>query len=150
MFKKPFAEHRVVVPALGYYEWQEREDGKQPYFIRMPGEPLALAGIVRTWHDKTKELGDPDAERLSMAIITLDAHVTPGEVHDREPAFLTPDAIDDWLDSDRNPDELFDLLKHSSEAIADELEYFEVSRSVNIVQKSKGVPNGGPELTEPI
>jgi len=150
MFKKPFAEHRVVVPALGYYEWQEREDGKQPYFIRMPGEPLALAGIVRTWHDKTKQQGDPEAERLSMAIITLDAHVTPGEVHDREPAFLTPDAIDDWLDSDFGPDDLIDLLKHSSEAIADELEYFEVSRSVNKVQKSKGVPNDGPELIEPI
>lgn len=150
MFKKPFVEHRVVVPALGYYEWQEREDGKQPYFIRMPGEPLALAGIVRTWHDKTKEQGDPEAERLSMAIITLDAHVTPGEVHDREPAFLTPDAIDDWLDSDLGPDDLIDLLKQASEAIADELEYFEVSRSVNKVQKSKGVPNDGPELIERI
>ncbi len=150
MFKKPFAEHRVVVPALGYYEWQEREDGKQPYFVRMPGEPLALAGIVRTSHDKTKEQGDPKAERLSMAIITLDAHVTPGEVHDREPAFLTPDAIDDWLDSDFSSGDLIDLLKHSSEAIAEELEYFEVSRSVNKVQKSKGVPNDGPELIERI
>ncbi len=77
MFKKPFLEHRVVVPALGYYEWQERSDGKQPYFIRMPVEPLALAGIVRTWHDRSKDEGDPERERLSMAIVTLDAHVTP-------------------------------------------------------------------------
>jgi len=149
MFKKPFLEHRVVVPALGYYEWQERPDGKQPYFIRMPGEPLALAGIVRTWHDRSKDEGDPERERLSMAIVTLDAHVTPGEVHDREPAFLTPDAVDDWLGDGLESDELIDLLKHSSEAIADELEFFEVSRSVNRVQKSKGVPNDGPELIEP-
>lgn len=85
-----------------------------------------------------------------MAIITLDAHVTPGEVHDREPAFLIPDVIDDWLDSDLGGDELVDLLKHSSEAVADHLEYFEVSRSVNKVQKSNGVPNDGPELIEPI
>jgi len=150
MFKKPFLEHRIVVPALGYYEWQERPDGKQPYFIRMPGEPLALAGIVRTWRDRSKAEGDPERERLSMAIVTLDAHVTPGEVHDREPAFLTPDAIDDWLGDGLESDELIDLLKHSSEAIADELEFFEVSRSVNRVQKSKGVPNDGPELIEPI
>jgi putative SOS response-associated peptidase YedK len=148
MFKKPFAEHCVVVPALGYYEWQEQPDGKQPYFIHMPGEPLALAGIVRTWHDKTKPDDDPAVRRLSMAIITLDAHVTPGEVHDREPAFLTPDSIDDWLEGDLVPDELVDLLKHSAEAVADELEYFEVSRSVNKVQKSKGVPNDGPDLIE--
>ena len=150
MFKKPFLERRVVVPALGYYEWQERPDGKQPYFIRMPGEPLALAGIVRTWHDRSKDEGDPERERLSMAIVTLDAHVTPGEVHDREPAFLTPDAVDDWLGDGLESDELIDLLKHSSDAIADELEFFEVSRSVNRVQKSKGVPNDGPELIEPI
>ncbi len=150
MFKKPFLEHRVVVPALGYYEWQERPDGKQPYFIRMPGEPLALAGIVRTWHDRSKDEGDPERERLSMAIVTLDAHVTPGEVHDREPAFLTHEAIDDWLGDELDADELTDLLMHSSEAVADELEFFEVSRSVNRVQKSKGVPNDGPELIEPI
>jgi putative SOS response-associated peptidase YedK len=150
VFKGPFRDHRVVVPALGYYEWQEREDGKQPYFIHMPGEPLALAGIVRTWHDKTKDEGDPEWERLSMAIITLDAHVTPGEVHDREPAFLIPDVIDDWLAGELAPDQLVDLLQHSSAAVADQLEYFEVSRSVNKVQKSKGAPNDGPELIEPI
>jgi putative SOS response-associated peptidase YedK len=150
MFKKPFLEHRVVVSALGYYEWQERPDGKQPYFIRMPGEPLALAGIVRTWHDRSKDEGDPERERLSMAIVTLDAHVIPGEVHDREPAFLTYEAVDDWLGDELDADELTELLKHSSEAVADELEFFEVSRSVNRVQKSKGVPNDGPELIEPI
>lgn len=85
-----------------------------------------------------------------MAIVTLDAHVTPGEVHDREPAFLTPEAVDDWLGDELDADELIDLLKHSSEAVADELEFFEVSRSVNRVQKSKGVPNDGPELIKPV
>ena len=148
MFKQPFLNHRVVVPALGYYEWQQREDGKQPYFVRMPGEPLALAGIVRRWHDPGRSKDDPDGVRLSMAIITLDAHVTPGEVHDREPAFLTMEAIDDWLDGDLPADDLVDLLKHSSEAVANEVEYYPVSRAVNAVEKSKGVPNDGPELVE--
>jgi putative SOS response-associated peptidase YedK len=150
MFKQPFMNHRVVVSALGYYEWQEQEDGKQPYFVRMSGEPLALAGIVREWHDSAKAKDDPEGVRLSMAIITLDAHVTPGEVHDREPAFLTPDVIDEWLDNDLSPVELIDLLIHSSEAVANEVEYYPVSRSVNKVQKSKGVPNDGPEPAEPI
>ena len=148
MFKRPFLNHRVVVPALGYYEWQQREDGKQPYFVRMPGEPLALAGIVRRWHDPGRPKDDPDGVRLSMAIITLDAHVTPGEVHDREPAFLTMEAIDDWLDGDLPADDLVDLLKHSAEAVANEVEYYPVSRAVNAVERSKGVPNDGPELVE--
>ena len=80
MFKGPFREHRVVVAALGYYEWQDREDGKQPYFIHLPGEPLALAGIVRTWHDKSKTEGDP--ERSAFRCRSSRWHVTPGEVHD--------------------------------------------------------------------
>lgn len=35
---------------------------------------------------------DPDYWKISMAIITLDAHVAPGEVHDHMPAFVTPDS----------------------------------------------------------
>lgn len=151
MFKRPFAEHRVVVPALGYYEWQEREDGKQPFFVGLPDrEPLALAGIVRTWLDPALAKGDPEAAKLSMAIITMDAHAVPGEVHDREPIFLSHDAIDDWLGDDLDTDGLLDLLKHSSEAVASQLQFYEVSRSVNKVSISKGVPNDGPELIEPI
>ncbi len=44
---------------------------------------------------------------------------------------------------------LSELLNHSSEAVA-KVEYYPVSRSVNKVQKSKGVPNDGPELVESI
>jgi putative SOS response-associated peptidase YedK len=148
MFKQPFLTHRVVVAALGYYEWQERPDGKQPYFVRLPGEPMALAGVVRRWHDPAKPKGDASGIRLSMSIVTMDAHVTPGEVHDREPAFLTPDAVDHWLGDDTEPDDLLELLRRSSEAVSHEVEFYEVSRSVNSTVKSKGVPNDGPELIE--
>jgi putative SOS response-associated peptidase YedK len=148
MFKQPFLSHRVVVAALGYYEWQERPDGKQPYFVRVAGEPLALAGVVRRWHDPSLPAGDPEGIRLSMAILTMDAHVVPGEVHDREPAFLTPDAVNHWLGDDLHPDQLLDMLRFSSEAVSQEIEYYEVSRSVNKVEKSRGVPNDGPELIE--
>jgi len=150
MFKRPLASGRCIVPALGYYEWQQRDDGKQPYFIRDPNGPMALAGVVSAWRDRSKPDDDPDAWRLSMAIVTLDAHVTPGEVHDREPAFLTPDAYDDWLGDHLGTEELVKLLQRTSADVADGLEYYEVSRAVNRVEKSKGVPNTGPELIDPI
>ncbi len=51
-----------------------------------------MAGVVSAWPDPTKPEDDPDKWRLSLAIITRDAHVAPGEVHDRMPAFLTPTA----------------------------------------------------------
>lgn len=148
MFKRPFLEHRVVVPALGFYEWQDRDDGKQPFFVHRPsGEPLALAGIARTWYDPTKKKGDPDGRRLSMSIITMESHVVPGEVHDREPAILVPEAIDDWLGDHLNPDQLVQLLLSSADAMADDLEYYEVSRKVNR-SPGKDFPNTGPELIE--
>jgi len=150
MFKKPFEEHRVVVPALGYYEWQQRDDGKQPFFVRLPdGQPLALAGIVRTWHDKTKPDGDPERERLSMAIITMDAHAVPGEVHDREPAILVPEAIDDWLGDHLTTDQRIQLLLSSADAIADDLTFYEVTRDVNASVRG-GQPNNRPDFIDPL
>jgi putative SOS response-associated peptidase YedK len=150
MFKKPFEEHRVVVPALGYYEWQQREDGKQPFFVCLPEQqPLGLAGIVRTWHDPSKPKGDPEGTKLSMAIITLDAHAVPGEVHDREPAILLAEAIDGWLGDHLNSDQLIQLLLSSADAVTEELEFYEVTRAVN-ASTVKGQPNNSPEFIEPI
>ena len=35
-----------LIPATGFYEWQKREDGKQPYrFRRKDLEPFAFAGV---------------------------------------------------------------------------------------------------------
>lgn len=149
MFKKPFETARCVVPAFGYYEWQEQAGGKQPYFVRHPEHPLALAGIIRTWYDPALPKGDPAGAKQTMAIITMDAHVTPGEVHDREPAFLVPEAIDEWLGDALTDDQRIQLLLSSADAVADELQFYPVSKSVNRVEKSKGVPNDGVELIEP-
>jgi len=33
MFRDAFKRHRCIVPASGYFEWLNRPDGKQPYFI---------------------------------------------------------------------------------------------------------------------
>lgn len=150
MFKKPFQEHRVVVPALGYFEWQQRDDGKQPFFVRMPDEsPLALAGIVREWHDPSKPKGDPEGTKLSMAIITMDAHQVPGEVHDREPAMLIPEAVEDWLSGDLTDNQRIQLLLSSADEIANDLTFYEVTRAVN-ASTVKGLPNNHPEFVEPL
>jgi putative SOS response-associated peptidase YedK len=144
LFRQGFLSHRCIVPALGYYEWQLVDGGKQPYFISEPDAHLAMAGIIRPWRDRTKADDDPDRWRLSMAIITMDAHVAPGEVHDRMPAFLTPDSYDDWLGDHLSGEDLLRLIDRTSHEVAGDLGYHPVSRAVNSVK------NRGPELVEPL
>ncbi len=144
LFRGAFETSRCIVSASGYYEWQATESGKQPYFIHHPGTDIAMAGILRAWPDRSLKPDDPHRWRLSMAIITRDAHVAPGEVHDRMPACLTPDAYDAWLGQDLKPGAALDLLESTSFEVAHEFGYYPVSRAVNSVR------NNGPELIDSI
>jgi putative SOS response-associated peptidase YedK len=63
LFREAFAKRRCLIPATGFYEWQARDDGKQPYrFRRKDLEPFAFAGI---W--EFTRLGEEDI--LSACII---------------------------------------------------------------------------------
>ncbi len=46
-FREPFKKKRCLMPVSGYYEWQDTEGGKQPwYFTARDGSPLlTVAGI---------------------------------------------------------------------------------------------------------
>ena len=101
-----------------------------------------MAGLLGAWPDRTKTLDDPDRWRLSVAIITRDAHVAPGEVHDRMPACLSPDAYDEWFGDDLGTDDLLQLLDGSSFEVAHRLGYHAVSKAVNSVK------NNGRELID--
>ncbi|OUE28907.1 hypothetical protein BFL35_16220 (plasmid) [Clavibacter michiganensis] len=103
-----------------------------------------MAGIVSAWPDPTKEEDDPDKSRLSMAIITRNAHVAHGEVHDRMPACLTPDAFDDGLGHLLPAEEALKLLDRESLEVAHDLERYEVSRAVNSVRTNR------PDLVRPL
>ena len=144
MFRKAFASGRCIIPAAGYYEWTVTETGKQPHFIFDPGHSLAMAGLVTAWPDPSKDKDAPDRWLVSTAILTRDAHVAPGEVHDRMPACLTPDAYDDWLSPDLDTDSAQAILERESLEVADQLQHYEVSRDVNSVK------NIGPHLIDPL
>lgn len=147
MFRRAFQSNRCIIPAQGYYEWVVREDGKEPHYIYRPDGAIAMAGIVSAWPDPAKDRDDPDRWRLSLAIVTRDAHVAPGEVHDRMPAFLTADSYDAWLDcgeSGPSTPELLGLLDAESRAVAEQLAQYEVSRAVNNARST------GPMLIEPV
>ena len=93
-FRDALAHGRCIVPASGYYEWQSGYDKrKQPYFISLAdGRPMALAGLCTIW-------SGPNGEEVdTVATITLAANTQMAEIHDRMPAIIRPEHIDDWLD----------------------------------------------------
>ena len=135
LFKEAFRKRRALIPATGFYEWQKRADGKQPYrFRREDLEPFAFAGL---W--EFARLGGQDI--LSAAIIVGEPNALAAPVHDRMPVILDPDDYDLWLDPAATVEELKGLLKPFP---AERMQAYEVSRAVNSVR------NDTEECTEPL
>src|SRR5699024_7649609 len=66
--------------------------GKDPFFIHHPeGQLLHAAGLTAARKDEA------DVWDISFTVITREARDAGGEGHDRMPAFLTEDALEDWL-----------------------------------------------------
>jgi putative SOS response-associated peptidase YedK len=97
LFREGFAKRRCLIPATGFYEWQKREDGKQPY-------RFAFAGV---W--EFARLGGEDI--LSTAMIVGEANPLVGGVHDRMPVMLMSEDYDRWLGPTTSVDDLKAMLK---------------------------------------
>lgn len=118
-FRSAAARRRCLVPANGYFEWQQPPSGagrKQPWFLSAggggptadadEGDPvLALAGIFEAWRIPSSSTdagshgdGTPSEWLLTCAIITRSAPDALGEIHERTPVVVPPRAWDAWLD----------------------------------------------------
>ena len=79
-------ERAVHRSDVGYYEWTGPKGAKQPHFIHND-ELLAAAGLTWTM-DVARE------RHRVFVVVTREARDASGDVHDRMPAFLTPDLWD--------------------------------------------------------
>jgi len=146
-FRRAFAKRRCLIPAEGYYEWQPAElDGKkvkQPYYIfRKDGGDLAFAGIYDLWRDEALPDDHERAWLWTAAIITTQASDDVGQIHDRMPMTIAPQAWADWLDPATS--DLGRLQATMVPAMAGGLTSYPVSMAVNSVR------NNGPELIKPL
>lgn len=125
-YREPFREHRLLIPASGYYEWKQQGDGKQPYFIHpRDNQLLAFAGLWDRWRPPTGH----GETLVSAAIIVTEANSDTRSVHERMPVILSPDHWDIWLDPEQqNTDTLEALLRP---APAGTLDAYPVSTAVN-------------------
>ena len=141
-FKAAAARRRCLVPALGYYEWQQRDGGKVPYFLHDPvGRPLAFAGLYEFWRDRSLAEDDPAAWLLSCTIITQQASDLLGEIHDRNPVIVPAELQPAWLDCAADDAA---VARRLLDAIPEaHLEPYVVGAAVGNVR------NNGPQLIEP-
>lgn len=132
MFRGSFSSDRIVVPMSGYYEWEEIDGQKQPWFIHGEAPVLAAAGLRAAYQDEQGEW------QSTFTIITREARDASGEIHDRMPAFLEDSFLDRWLSPEKvtagDRDQLLDELDATSVHMATTITTRPVSRAVNNVE----------------
>jgi putative SOS response-associated peptidase YedK len=135
-FRKAFAQRRCLIPADGFYEWKQTDDGKQPFLIHRQDHTLfAFAGLWEHWSRGGQQIE-------SCTILVTEPNELVASIHNRMPVILAPADYDAWLDpgcDDRQ--KLQSLLRPCAAA---ELEVYPVSRVVN-----KPV-NDVPQCVQPI
>jgi putative SOS response-associated peptidase YedK len=85
---------RCILPAAGFYEWQRRGPGKQPFFIKLADREIF--GFAGLWERSKGEEGWLE----SCTIITLPANRLLSEIHNgglRMPAILRAEDHEAWL-----------------------------------------------------
>lgn len=125
-YREAFKRRRCLIPADGYYQWQEvpGSKAKQPWFVVLRNQlPMALAGLWEEWRS-------PEGENLeSCAIIVTEANELLRPIHNRMPVILAPTHWNEWLElGARDAHILQSLLKpYPKEGMA----VWPVSRKVN-------------------
>ena len=110
-FRSAFRHRRCLIPADGFYEWQRRGGGRQPWLFGLrDGAPMIFAGLWERWTvPEGAALTGSLAERSSgdtvetCTILTTAANETVAEIHGRMPVILAPDAWDAWLAGEQVP-----------------------------------------------
>ncbi len=138
-FRHAFKKQRCIVPASGFFEWQEIEGSKetQPYYLTLKnGDPAAFAGLWESWKDP-----ETDSRLETFTILTTTATDVIGEVHYRMPITLDRDVWPVWIDpAMQEPDALQAMLTPSME----KWQRWPVSKVVG------NVKNDRPECISPI
>jgi len=130
----------ALIPATGFFEWQKRAAGKQPYRFQMSDlEPYAFAGLWEFAKVAGKDV-------LSATIIVGAPNPLAAAVHDRMPVILDPADYNRWLDATTPIEEVRALLRPYP---AEKMQAVAVSRLVNSVKNDNETciePIGEPPL----
>ena len=135
MFRSAYTKRRCIFPIDNFYEWKvlPNSKSKQPFAIAMQDRsPFGLAGLWENWRNPAN-----DEWVRTFAVVTATANDLVGDIHNRMPVILPPEAYADWLGGDSDPADL--MRPYAAEAMT----AWPVSTKVNSPR------NDDPSLLEP-
>jgi len=122
-YRTPFKRRRCLIPADGFYEWQQVTGSKVPHHICMKdGKVFAFAGLWDHWEGEGKTLD-------SCTIIVMPSNEVMRPIHERMPAIIAPAHYELWLDS-RITDKQ-EIMQYLTSAPSSQLTAYPVSTWVN-------------------
>lgn len=100
LFAEAAARRRCIVPADGFFEWEQRGTRRVPHFVHAQHAPeshgarplLLLGGLYEVAHDA--ETGE---RRTRFVIVTVPAVPPVARVHDRMPLVVPRGLVGSWL-----------------------------------------------------
>lgn len=146
-FADAYENRRCLVPADGFYEWAETNDGKRPYRVCLEDDrPFAMAGLWERFTPKTKQTGlgefaDGNAGGAesqpieTFTVLTTEPNDVVEPLHHRMAVVLDRDGETAWLEGEELSFE---------PAPSDPFRSYRVSTSVN------SPANDDPELVRPL
>ena len=124
LFKKLFKQKRCLIIADGFYEWQETNRSKHPYYIyKKDHQPFAIAGIWEHWENKEGKVME------SCLLLTTEANPEVKPIHHRMPVILQKAQSLSWLNPENTNTEM--LKTFLMPYLHDDLTSYEVSTYVN-------------------
>jgi len=136
-FRDAFHSRRCLIPANGFYEWQQRGKSKQPWMFRAKDAPgFCFAGLWETWLPR-----DGSRTLNTCTILTTKANELMAPVHHRMPVIVPTGQHDVWWRAEAGDPLLQELF---SPFPAEQMAAHPVSTLVN------NPSNNSPECLVPV
>ena len=109
MFRESVLKRRLVIPAAGFYEWNQKKE-KVTFTSAVQEQPvLYMAGCYNKFGNEER-----------FVILTTGANDSMVDVHERMPLLLKYQELEEWLRDDRR---LEDFLHSEPHGLKREMEY---------------------------
>ena len=139
-YRKSILSRRCLVPADGFYEWQEVNGKRIPWYIRLRNQEIfSFAGLWDSWEES------PGQTVFTYSILTTDANPRMAEIHNtkkRMPLILPPGEEGRWMDPSLSADEIRNIM---SPYPAEEMETWTIGKLIT----TRGANTNSPEVKKP-